>query len=104
MNLSIISTSHQKKSQSIRISKILKNFISEIDNNIKCNIIDIFKLKEIQTFIQIGSSLEYGDLKSPQEEKRKCNPKSWYGLSKLKASKYLKNKEVEMTLQIRELL
>ena len=33
------------------------------------NLIDIFKLKEIQTFIQIGSSLEYGDLKSPQEEK-----------------------------------
>lgn len=53
------------------------------------NLIDIFKLKEIQTFIQIGSSLEYGDLKSPQEEIRKCNPKSWYGSSKLKASKYL---------------
>ena len=62
------------------------------------NLIDIFKLKEIQTFIQIGSSLEYGDLKSPQEEKRKCNPKSWYGLSKLKASKYLEkiNKEYKI--------
>ena len=62
------------------------------------NLIDIFKLKEIQTFIQIGSSLEYGDLKSPQEEIRKCNPKSWYGSSKLKASKYLEkiNKEYKI--------
>ena len=61
------------------------------------NLIDIFKSKEIQTFIQIGSSLEYGDLKSPQEEIRKCNPKSWYGSSKLKASKYLEkiNKNIK---------
>lgn len=53
------------------------------------NLIDIFKFKKIQTFIQIGSSLEYGNLKSPQKEIINCNPKSWYGSSKYKASKYL---------------
>ena len=54
------------------------------------NLIDIFKLKKIQTYIQIGSSLEYGNLKSPQIEKKNCKPVSWYGKSKLKASQYLK--------------
>ena len=54
------------------------------------NLIDIFKLKKIQTFIQIGSSLEYGNLKSPQIEKKICEPVSWYGKSKFKASQYLK--------------
>ena len=45
MILSIISTSHQKNSQSIRISNILKKFIQEIDKDIHCYIIDVFKLK-----------------------------------------------------------
>ena len=53
------------------------------------NLIDIFKLRKIQTFIQIGSSLEYGNLKSPQIEKKNCKPVSWYGKSKFKASQYL---------------
>jgi len=54
------------------------------------NLIDIFKSKKIQTFIQVGSSLEYGNLKSPQIEKKKCTPVSWYGKSKFRASQYLK--------------
>lgn len=53
------------------------------------NLIDIFKLKKIQTYIQVGSSLEYGNLKSPQREKINCKPVSWYGKSKFKASKYI---------------
>lgn len=53
------------------------------------NLIDILKLKKIQTYIQIGSSLEYGNLKSPQSEKKICKPVSWYGKSKFKASQYL---------------
>ena len=35
MKISIISTSHQKNSQSKRVSEILKKLILEIDNNIK---------------------------------------------------------------------
>lgn len=64
--------------------------------NLRChylgskNIIDIFKLRKIQTFIQIGSSLEYGNLRSPQKEIKNCKPVGWYGISKYKASKYLK--------------
>ena len=54
------------------------------------NLIDIFKSRKIQTFIQIGSSLEYGYLKSPQIEKEYCKPVSWYGKSKFRASQYLK--------------
>ena len=53
------------------------------------NLIDIFKLKKIQTYIQIGSCLEYGKLKSPQSEKKNCKPEGWYGKSKFKASQYL---------------
>ena len=53
------------------------------------NLIDIFKLKKIQTYIQVGSSLEYGNLKSPQSEKKICKPVSWYGKSKFRASQYL---------------
>ena len=39
----------------------------------------------------MGSSVEYGSLKSPQRENGKCNPKSVYGKAKLLASKYLLN-------------
>ena len=75
----------------------LSGYINHSDkkNNISChyygckNLIDIFKKKNISTFIQVGSSLEYGDQKSPQKETKISHPKSWYGLSKYKASKYL---------------
>ena len=46
--------------------------------------------RKIQTFIQIGSSLEYGNLKSPQIEKKNVHQQSWYGKSKFKTSQYLK--------------
>ena len=45
MKISIISTSHRKKSQSKRISRILENFILEIDNKIECFNLDMFESK-----------------------------------------------------------
>jgi nucleoside-diphosphate-sugar epimerase len=45
--------------------------------------------KNIKSFVHIGSSMEYGHVKSPQKENSKCLPKSTYGKAKLLASKYL---------------
>jgi nucleoside-diphosphate-sugar epimerase len=53
------------------------------------NLIDIFKYKSISSFIQIGTSLEYGNTKSPHEESLKCYPKTRYALAKYKINKYL---------------
>ena len=56
------------------------------------NLSDLFLNKGIKKFIQIGSSVEYGRIKSPQQEKsfiKAKSVKSTYGLSKLKASNYL---------------
>ena len=55
------------------------------------NLVDIFKKKKIEKFIQIGSSTEYGFEKSPQKEEKKIksrNLKSIYSKSKLKSTKY----------------
>ena len=56
------------------------------------NLINFFKEKKIIKFIQIGSSLEYGDLKSPHYEKfqniKNSSLKSVYAKSKLLATKY----------------
>ena len=54
------------------------------------NLYKIFKNKKIKKFIQIGSCVEYGHLKSPQLEKKlDFNKKlaSTYGKAKLLASK-----------------
>lgn len=53
------------------------------------NLIKFFKNKSFKKFIQIGSSLEYGNLKSPHLEKKKTFPKSHYGKAKAKANKIL---------------
>jgi nucleoside-diphosphate-sugar epimerase len=53
------------------------------------NLADFFLKKKIKLFIQIGSSLEYGNKKSPQHEASSCRPRSNYGLAKLKATKHL---------------
>lgn len=53
------------------------------------NIFDFFSKKGIKSFIQVGTSLEYGNSKSPQTEESKCEPKSFYGKSKLLATKYI---------------
>ena len=58
------------------------------------NLVEYFKLKNIKKFVQIGSSVEYGKVQSPQTEKIKVKQKilkSNYGLAKLKATDYLLN-------------
>ena len=55
------------------------------------NLTEILLKKAPKAFIQIGSSIEYGNAKSPQKENFGCNPKSVYGKAKLLASKHLLN-------------
>tara|TARA_B110000285_G_C15081550_1_gene593792 strand:- start:695 stop:1600 length:906 start_codon:yes stop_codon:yes gene_type:complete len=55
------------------------------------NLVDYFNKKKLNLFIQIGSSLEYGDIKSPQKETSPCKPKRYYGLAKYNASNYIIN-------------
>ena len=55
------------------------------------NLTEIFLKKMPKAFIQMGSSVEYGNLQSPQRENGKCNPKSIYGRAKLLASNHLIN-------------
>ncbi len=71
-------------------SKTLKTYKSHY---IGCkNLADIFRGKQIKSFIQIGSSVEYGNKKSPQKENDKTNVTkltSMYGKAKLMATNYL---------------
>lgn len=68
---------HKNKSQTIRSHfKICKNLV------------DYYKNK-IDLFVQIGSSMEYGTQNYPNKESDKCFPKSFYGKSKLRSTKYL---------------
>ena len=56
------------------------------------NLAEIFREKKIKRFIQVGSSVEYGNHKSPQYEHYQCKEKelkSVYGMAKLKANKLL---------------
>lgn len=53
------------------------------------NLVDIFKKRKIELFVQMGSCLEYGNIKSPQTEKTISNPISNYAISKYLASRYL---------------
>ena len=56
------------------------------------NLCDFFLTKKIKSFIQIGSCVEYGNKKSPQQESSKINIKnlkSTYGKAKLLATNYL---------------
>lgn len=52
------------------------------------NLINFFLKKNINLFIQIGSSMEYGKKRSPQKEYSLNQPLSHYGKAKLKASLY----------------
>lgn len=56
------------------------------------NLAKFFEKKKIKSFIQIGSSLEYGKLKSPQSEKKGFKPKSIYAKSKFLATQLLLRK------------
>jgi dTDP-glucose 4,6-dehydratase len=55
------------------------------------NICNFFSEKKIKRFIQIGSSMEYGHVKSPQKENFTCRPKSVYGKAKFLSTQYLLN-------------
>jgi len=66
------------------------------------NVINFFLNKQIKSFVQIGSSMEYGPAKSPQKENFKCNPISVYGKAKFLSTQYLldlyKNKKIPVTV------
>ncbi len=53
------------------------------------NLAEIFIKNYPETFLQMGSSGEYGNLKSPQKENKKCFPLTVYSKAKLSASLYL---------------
>ena len=53
------------------------------------NLADFFLDKNLKTFIQLGTGLEYGKNINTHKESFKCNPKSNYATSKYKATKYL---------------
>ena len=55
------------------------------------NLTEIFSKRVPKAFVQMGSSVEYGSLRSPQKENGKCNPKSIYGQAKLRASTHIIN-------------
>ena len=55
------------------------------------NLAQIFLKKKISSFIQIGSSLEYGTSKSPQKECNLKSVRSTYGRAKLLSSNYMIN-------------
>lgn len=55
----------------------------------------VFKNKKLKSFIQVGSSLEYGENLSPLNESLRCKPSSIYGKSKYLATKFLLKKYKE---------
>ena len=67
------------------------------------NLVEIISSKEMIKFVQIGSCVEYGFLKSPQKEYKneKTNKlKSIYGKSKLLSTNYLLNLYIEKNFPI----
>ena len=61
----------------------------KIHNEGSKNLFNFFAKKKIKLFIQIGTSLEYGNSKPPHTEGLRCEPKSFYGKSKLLATKHI---------------
>ena len=55
------------------------------------NLASIFEKKKIKKFVQIGSSVEYGKLKSPHVENKSCSQSTYsaYGKAKLSSTKFL---------------
>lgn len=53
------------------------------------NLALICSKKKIKHFIQIGSSMEYGKINSPQKENSNCKPLSIYGKAKSLATEFL---------------
>lgn len=55
------------------------------------NLLKVLKLKKIKKFIQIGSSLEYGNTKSAVKESSICTPLTPYAIAKFLCTKHLKS-------------
>lgn len=55
------------------------------------NLLHILKKKKIKKFIQIGSSSEYGKIKSPIHESKKCFPNTPYSIAKISCTNILLN-------------
>jgi UDP-glucose 4-epimerase len=70
-----------------------KNKIKTFNSHLKgCkNLSNYFLKKKIKSFIQLGSSGEYGSIKSPQKETSQGNPKSFYAKAKFLATSHLLN-------------
>jgi len=67
---------------------------TKLSHYIGCkNLAKIFLKKKIEKFLQIGSCIEYGRIKSPQSENNSLDIeiKSVYGKSKLRSTKFLLN-------------
>ena len=83
---------------------IIVNFSGNIDHQNKSetykthyqgvkNLVSLVRNKGVKLFIQAGSSLEYGNKKSPQVEQTRSSPISIYGKAKYLASRFLLNKK-----------
>jgi|TARA_B100001063_G_scaffold229116_1_gene241061 nucleoside-diphosphate-sugar epimerase len=55
------------------------------------NLLQILNYKKIKKFIQIGSSSEYGKVKSPIHEEAKCKPNTPYSIAKISCTNILLN-------------
>ena len=53
------------------------------------NLYFLFKNKKLKSFIQIGSSSEYGDVNTPHSERSICKPKGIYGNINIKLQNFL---------------
>ena len=53
------------------------------------NLVKFFSKKKIIKFIQIGSSAEYGNAISPQNEESFCSPQTPYALAKFSCTNFL---------------
>lgn len=62
------------------------------------NLIKIFEKNKIKLFIQIGSSAEYGDIRSPHKENISGNAKDIYGKAKLLATKHLLQRKIPFVI------
>ena len=65
------------------------------------NILQACKKIKLDLFIQLGSSLEYGNIKSPHKEITRCSPISHYGKAKYLATKFLVKSSIKTYLIFR---